>query len=306
MGSSDMKFGKGTGEEMQSKTGGRWWSLARVLRLVPLLLLMGSSITDTCRKECAAAVAWEDIESFTLSGSSSGEGEGALKLVWGCPGDFNTLVRYELVSQEKSGSKTSEIGRTETSILWSVPSTNLVLRAYYDQDGKKGFVPSLPVNLPSVVTPSLTLYGLSDTTKPNGLAFNSDWSARGVTFAERGQVAVWFVVKDSGDKLWLVAPDLIGNGREWGERSNRSVAVAEDFDDLSQCPKPSEAPWSRTTELEVGKTYAIWLSFSAGPDGKWIMTDHFGKLKVLAIDGKAVTFELAVQPTSGLRWVLTP
>jgi hypothetical protein len=304
MENSDMRPGKGTDGGTQSKTGGRRWNLARVLRLMPLLLLMGCNETDKCSE--TPTDPWDKIQDFLLNAQTNWDDHGGtLELQWNCPGDTASLLGYELVYQEKSGSKTFEIGKRDCQILWHVPSANLVLNANYDQGGKKGFVASKPISLPAVVTPTFTLYGLSDQTKPNGFRFDhTDWSALGITFAKREAAGTWFVVKDSADKLLLVSPSEIMPLGEWGQMPNRVVAVTEDFDDLSQCPNTSEATWSLSTELEVGRTYALWHEYLGGEI--WNPADQFAKLKVLAIDSNEVTLKLAVQPWPALRWVLTP
>ena len=154
------------------------------------------------------------------------------------------------------------------------------LRAFYDWNGKKGNVPSQLAALPTAVTTTLTLYGLSNQARPNGFAVSSsDWTAHGVYYGEGAVAGAWFVVKDVGDKLVLVSPSTILPEGEWGIRENYSVVVAEDFDDLSHCPGTSEASWSLTNELEVGRTYALWQTLSFG-GVSWNIDDHFAKVKI--------------------------
>jgi hypothetical protein len=308
MSNSDTELDKGTGRGTQIRTGGRLRSLSRALRFLPRLFCLTALYLGVCGSECddgpPGEQAWDKIESFSFSydvdWTSKGDG---LKLSWACPGDVAYCERYELSYKDKSGDKMSVIGKNETSVYWPTPCTNMQLRAFYNWNGKKGYVPSKPVALPTVVTTTLTLYGLSDQTRPNGFAVSStDWTARGVTYAERAGAAVWFVVKDVGEELFLVSPSTILPEGEWGVRENYSVAVAEDFDDLSHCPGHTEAVWSLTTELVVGRTYALWH----GTFGTWSVTDDFAKVKVLAINGNEVTLKLAVSPFPGLRWVITP
>lgn len=309
MGNSNTELDKGAGT--QTEAGGRLRNLSRAVRYMLLLLCLGAlSLTSDCGSGGGGGGGgspnWSEIGSFKLSYAVDWDAKGeGLKLSWDCPGPSDYCERYELSYTDESGSKMSVIDKNEKSVYWPTPCTEMQLRAFYDQDGKKGNVPSQYVPLPCAVTTTLTLYGLSDQTRPNGFAVSStDWTARGVTYAERAGAGVWFVVKDVGDKLVLVSPSTILPEGEWGVRENYSVAVTEDFDDLSHCPGTTEASWGLTNELVVGRTYALWQTISFG-GVSWNITDQFAKVKVLAINGNAVTLKLAVSPFPGLRWVIT-
>jgi hypothetical protein len=128
----------------------------------------------------------------------------------------------------------------------------------------------------------------------------SDWSAGGITYAERQGAGAWFVVVDSGGKLYLTSAHLLPNS-EWGVRENLLAVAADDFEDLTTCPPTADPSWRFTSELEVGKTYGLWQ----GQFGGWNATDRFAKAEVMAIDSNEVTLKLAVQPIAGLRWIMT-
>ena len=232
------------------------------------------------------------------------KGEG-LKLSWGCPGPFAYCERYELSYTDKSGAKMSVIDKNENSVVWLTPSTIMQLRAFYDQNDKKGNVPSQTVGIPRMVTTTLTLWPQrpNETQWIRSQQLGLDGSRRYLCGA--GRAGVWFVVKDVGNKLLLVSPNsTLPEEEVWGVRENYSVMVAEDFDDLSHCPNTTEASWSLSTELEVGRTYALWQTLSFG-GVSWNIDDQFAKAEVLAINGNAVTLKLAVSPFPGLRWVIT-
>jgi hypothetical protein len=182
-----------------------------------------------------------------------------------------------------------------------------VVRIGYDdtkrdeRTGSVGNIESNPLNIPSVVTPTLKLYGNRDQTRANGFKFNtSDWSASGITYAERQGAGAWFVVVDSGGKLYLTSAHLVAN-QEWGVRQNQVAEAASNFDDLTTCPPTADPGWTWRSELKVGKTYGLWQ----GQFGGWNITDQFAKASVMAIDSNEVTLKLAVQPISGLRWIMT-
>jgi hypothetical protein len=149
-----------------------------------------------------------------------------------------------------------------------------------------------------IVTSTITLYPMSDSLDPthkyHALAFLSEGYGRASAYNDDYHSATFFVLVDSGDSLFLVStgdynyPGLMPYHYPGGQ----ICPVTSDFGGLRTCPD-STAAWSGRTRLELNKTYAMDI------------TPRFAKVRVEAIQGKAVTLKTAVQWCWGLRWVVT-
>ena len=293
-------------EGRTGETGDRRRKLSRLMHLVALPLLLGAALASMrCFGDDENAIPlWGGVTKFKLVAQVLRDGE-SLEVRTSCPGNIDAVTSYQLFSKEKTGTVTYGLTATPLVAFIAVnPSTNFMLRISYDDralpKGSQGSIDSDPLPIRSVVTPTLKLYGTSDHTRANGLTFNAtDWSARGITFAERQGAGVWFVVVDNGGKLYLASPDLVAD--PWGVLQSRSSQVAEDFDNLATCPPNEDPTWTGWNELKVGKTYALWQ----GQFGGWLPQDRFAKAQVVAIDSNEVTLKLAVQTAAGLRWIIT-
>jgi hypothetical protein len=281
--------------------------LTRLMRIVALPLLLSSAAVLSCSTFLNDGYApWGTVAKFDLEYQLQDEGT-KLHLIWKYGGNSDFIKSNQMLSREKAGLVTYTLDKKAQACNAVTPSTNFVVRIGYDdtkrdeRTGSVGNIESNPLNIPSVVTPTLKLYGNRDQTRANGFKFNtSDWSASGITYAERQGAGAWFVVVDSGGKLYLTSPHLVAN-QEWGVRQNQVAEAASNFDDLTTCPPTADPGWTWRSELKVGKTYGLWQ----GQFGGWNITDQFAKASVMAIDSNEVTLKLAVQPISGLRWIMT-
>jgi hypothetical protein len=294
-------------EGRPGEAGDRRSKLTRLMRIVALPLLLCSAAVLSCSNFLNDEYApWNSIQKFDLQYQMQDEGT-KLGLTWTYGANNDYIKSNQMLSKEKTGLVTYTLDKKALACNAVTPSTNFVVRIGYDDSksgsgrGSVGTIESNPLSIPSVVTPTLKLYGNRDQTRANGFKFNtSDWSASGITYAERQGAGAWFVVVDSGGKLYLTSAHLVANS-EWGVRENLVAVAAVDFDDLATCPSTADPSWSLKSELEVGKTYGLWQ----GQFGGWNITDQFAKATVMAIDSNEVTLKLAVQPKSGLRWIIT-
>ena len=207
--------------------------LTRLMRLVALPLLLSGAAVLNCSLFSSddGYAPWNSIPKFDIEYQLQDEGT-KLHLIWmyGANGDY--IKSNQMLSREKAGVITYPLDKKALACNAVTPSTNFVVRIGYDDSkagggrGSVGTLESNPLKIPSVVTSELKLYGNSDQTRANGLTFNtSDWSAGGITYAERQGAGAWFVVVDSGGKLYLTSAHLVAN-QEWGVRQNQAVEAA--------------------------------------------------------------------------------
>jgi hypothetical protein len=293
-------------DDRTREAGDRRNKLTRLVRLMALPLLLCSAAVLNCSSLNDGFTPWSAVPKFNLQYQMQDEGT-KLGLTWTYGANNDYIKSNQMLSKEKAGLVTYTLDKKALACNAVTPSTNFVVRIGYDDSksgsgrGSVGTIESNPLAIPSVVTPTLKLYGNSDQTRANGFKFNtSDWSASGITYAERQGAGAWFVVVDSGGKLYLASAHLLPNS-EWGVRENLVAVAAVDFDDLSTCLPTGDPGWTWKSELEVGKTYGLWQ----GQFGGWNATDRFAKAEVVGIDSNEVTLKLAVQPISGLRWITT-
>lgn len=97
--------------------------------------------------------------------------------------------------------------------------------------------------------------------------------------------------------IWIGYSGPFNNERNYTANSGSTI-----FDDLDMALPPGSY-WNYTDIIE-GSVYFLWIDPTAnGWDNN---TDHFAKIKVVAVSGLKVTMKIAYQVVPGLRWLVTP
>jgi hypothetical protein len=155
------------------------------------------------------------------------------------------------------------------------------------------------INFEPVTTTNLDVWDTDEPTSPNGFGFNAEGNA------------VAYILSDTTN--WPYVDYYIHGGTTtefWSPHHGT-------FNDEVNCTKNSggadfdaldiaDPPGGYFSQMQVGSgaVYYFWIDPT---DNGWDdVTDNFGKIKVVAIDGDKVTMKLAFQPIEGLRWCVTP
>lgn len=156
-------------------------------------------------------------------------------------------------------------------------------------------------NLIAIITTTLDAYGKSDPdpSHPSGIGFDVDGNCLSYNLEAVNHPKLDFVMDDTQDGDMLFSSP----NRYSPPFNDKDNAVAEasgtDFDAATS----AAGDFYTVKACVSGAVYYIWLDPSANG---WDATeDHFGKVKVLSIQGTKVTMKLALQTVPGLLWVKT-
>jgi hypothetical protein len=157
------------------------------------------------------------------------------------------------------------------------------------------------LDLRMVETESVEIYSLEDPDYEHnsGLGFLDDGSALTYNLgfaADHPDVDYYLDTNLVLSSPHLFQPDPIN------DEHNRVSVEDSAFAALDMLKAAGEENFSTAQELEQDGVYGLWIDPSG--DG-YDEDDFFAKLQVTGIDGFKVTLNLAFQPKSGLRWVVT-
>jgi len=213
----------------------------------------------------------------------------ALQLTWtGVTG----AESYEIKTDDSTHNTADTVFRITT------PTATIEVRAV------SGSTKSDPATIECrvVETSSVVLYGISDPdpNHPSGLAFTDSGSVLTLPLDNANKESIDFVCDDED-----VPPVGLVNAGSYGWPQNaRLNTLKEAHADYDSLDLASEGGYTDLLVIAPDSVYAFWLSDSTA----WSTDDHFGKLKVVAIDdvggSKKVTLNVACQPIGGLRWLV--
>lgn len=157
-------------------------------------------------------------------------------------------------------------------------------------------------NLSAVITATLDVYGKSDPNPdhPSGLGFDANGMCLAYTLdSSQNHPLLDFVMDDTQDGDML----FCSPNRYTPPFNDKDNAVAEasgtDFD----AERFAAGDFYTAHSCVTGLVYYFWIDPSA--NGWDAVEDHFGKVKVLSLQGTKVTMKLALQTVPGLLWVRT-
>jgi hypothetical protein len=154
-----------------------------------------------------------------------------------------------------------------------------------------------------VVTTSLDIYGLSDpdTLHPSGLSFTSSGSATAISVQSANYTALDYIFDDLNfTAMTLMSPNAYSP--VYNDEKNGSLeASGTDFDAIVIC----EAPGNYSTQTAAQGNAVYCLFMDQDDDGWDTDSDYFVKMKIQSINGTHAIVDVAYQPITGLRWVVT-
>ena len=105
-----------------------------------------------------------------------------------------------------------------------------------------------------------------------------------------------YYIESGPQQFW--SPHHANINNEVNSTANSGIT---DFDGLNIADGPGV--YTTQTDIVLNSVYSFWIDpTNNGWDNT---TDHFGKIKVIGINGTRVTMKLAYQPIPGLRWLVT-
>jgi len=187
-----------------------------------------------------------------------------------------------------------------TTYAATIPAKKYAVSAYAGIDESA----TQEIDCSPVVTESLIVYSSadSDSTQPNGFGFNTSGTAVAYLLTDTASYPLFdYWIQTDNDTMQFVSPN------QYPDTLNDEVNVTKNsggtsFDAEDICDAPGG--YTTPTAINANAVYFFWIDPT---NNNWdATTDHFGKIKIKAIDGMKVTLELAYQPVAGLRWVVTP
>jgi len=157
------------------------------------------------------------------------------------------------------------------------------------------------VNIAPVVTSNLDVWDYSDPdpSHPSGFGFYESGIAQAYSVSD---TTYWPMIDQYIDWLFsLISPDQHVPPYN-GEANFTKNSLSTSFDDKDIADQPGY--YFNYSPIASDSVYYLWIDPTN--DGWDNSTDHFSKIKVVAINGLRVTLTLAYQPVHGLRWLVTP
>lgn len=184
---------------------------------------------------------------------------------------------------------------TATTFDVTRPTKSIKVRAYSGSSESNDWSMDLTV----VVTSTIDVWGMSEQSadKPSGFGFTADGTAISYAVGEAANHGnLEFVMEDRGMAMHFYSPNRYDppfNNKDNGI----ATASGNDFDAATI----ATGDFYTTFPCVDGGLYFLWLDPNA--NGWDATSDHFGKIKVVSVQGTKVTLKVAYQKVPGLTWV---
>jgi len=163
------------------------------------------------------------------------------------------------------------------------------------------------IDCEAVVTSSITVYGMSDTSSahPSGLQFTATGTAVPLAVQSSNYPDLDFVFDDRSPltTITLVSPGDFNP--QLNPEDNASAESGTDFNALQIAADLGNYNTQRALSNQA--VYSLWIDPDAGG---YTTDDHFGKMKIESISGSTAPYTVVItcayQLITGLRWVVTP
>jgi len=190
---------------------------------------------------------------------------------------------------------------TALSYLVTTPVKKIEVSSYNGSEESEKWSKSTVVKK----TPSLTAYGIGDPTSTvNAFGFTTtDGTCIAVDLASS---ANWpnadFILEDRApDPMSFWSPDAYGPPGPYNTKDNASApSTVTDFDALTVAP--GSGVYNTKSPISENAVYSIWIDPT---NNGWSTDDHFGKVKVVSIQGHMVVMTAGYQLIGGLRWIIS-
>lgn len=153
----------------------------------------------------------------------------------------------------------------------------------------------------AVETPSLDVWSVADPSPdhPSGLGFGTSGyaSSYATSYHENWPFIDYYIAVGP-----VLASPNVREPEHLNEENNTSCEEAGTYEDLYIVKNCNQGSYQTDRLINTDDLYGLWLD--ANDDG-YTSDDHFAKAYVIDVQGLKVTFKLAYQTVTGLRWVVT-
>ena len=149
-------------------------------------------------------------------------------------------------------------------------------------------------------TANVTVYTTADAQQINhAFYFDTAGAAVAIPLSRPSDIEFTLDTNQTVSNIQLRSPDSYNP--KYNTKGNQSAAAsATNFDDLKIAP--ATGVYSKIRTISPDAVYSLWLD--PGANG-WSADDHYGKIKIEAISGTAVTLTVGYQKIAGLRWLIS-